>query len=74
MAAATVKSFKAPSQLVREKTEAHVDLNYGGSNKRFQRIATTDPMAQQPRSYVEFYKVLTRGHREAHAFIQSEGE
>ena len=60
--------FKAPSQLASESSESGES---SFSAVRFQRISAADPAAQQPRTYVEFYKVLTRGHREAHAFINS---
>ena len=65
-AAAFSESFKAPSNV----TDGLIDSALPA--RRFQRIAETDPSANQPRSYVEFYKVLTSGHREAHAFLGHE--
>lgn len=53
-------SFKAPS--------ASGSLGET-SEGRFQRVLADDPMATKPRSFVEFYKVVTKGHRDAHAFL-----
>jgi hypothetical protein len=41
------------------------------SRPRFQRVQNNDPALRQPRSFVEFYRVVTAGRRDANAFIDS---
>ena len=67
VAAAFSRSFRAPS---RQQSSASSDGLSEPSFRSFQKIS--DAEQQQPRSFVEFYKVLTHGDREGHAFFSSD--
>ena len=59
-------AFKRPSLMVGDDGED------AAGPPRFQQVTSKDPTVVQPRSFVEFHKVITRGHREAHPFSRSE--
>lgn len=65
LAASFGKNFTSAAR----NTEAN-DLSES-TMKRFQRVMDNDPTLRQPRSFVEFYKVVTSGRRDAHAFIDT---
>ena len=66
-AAASFKEFKSMSQV---SSEASVKAG-SDSAPQFRRVLSQDPELRQPRSFVEFYKVITGGRRDASAFIDS---
>ena len=66
-AAVRFASFKSMSQVARETSVHKGEASYG----RFMRVSSADPELRHPRSYMEFYKVVTGGRRDASAFIDN---